>query len=183
VSTTTGSRVTASGLVVPLLVGSSVAVVLGVYGGLHQPTGRAVNVAGFSDPGAVKSWLATVALAMLVVQVVTAAGMWGRLGVVAPRWSATVHRWSGRLALLTLVPVAVHCLYALGFQDHSARTLVHSLAGCFFFGAVTTKLLALSRPRLPGWTLPLLGGLVTVALVGLWLSSALWFFSTFGLAR
>jgi hypothetical protein len=41
-----------------------------------------------------------------------------------------VHRWSGRLAFLVSIPVAMHCLYALGFQAFDLRVLVHSLLGC-----------------------------------------------------
>jgi hypothetical protein len=48
-------------LVVPSLIGALVALTLGIYGRLHHPTGIAVNIAGFSSPGSVKSWLATAA--------------------------------------------------------------------------------------------------------------------------
>ena len=34
--------------------------------------------------------------------------------------------------------------------------------------------------RLPGWLLPIVGGLVFAVLTALWLTSALWFFRTFG---
>ena len=33
---------------------------------------------------------------------------------------------------------------------------------------------------MPGWALPVFGGLVFTALVGLWLTSSLWFFTTVG---
>jgi hypothetical protein len=33
---------------------------------------------------------------------------------------------------------------------------------------------------LPGWTLPVAGGAVFTALVGIWLTSSLWFFDNFG---
>ena len=78
------------------------------------------------------------------------------------------------------IPVVVHCLYAAGFQAYSPRILVHSLLGCFFFGAFTVKMLVLSRKGMPNWALPLFGGLVFSALVGLWLTSSLWFFTTVG---
>jgi hypothetical protein len=41
-------------------------------------------------------------------------------------------------------------------------------------------MLGLRRPGLPGWALPVLGGLLFTVLVGLWWTSALWFFGTFG---
>ena len=94
-----------------------------------------------------------------------------------------VHRWAGRVAVLLTLPVVVHCLYALGFDHSSPRTLAHSLLGTFFFGAFTTKMLSLARPGVPERTLPIVGGLFFSALVGIWLTSALWFFTTFGLTR
>jgi hypothetical protein len=58
--------------------------------------------------------------------------------------------------------------------------LVHSLLGCFFFGAFTAKMLLLTKKELPGWVLPVIGGGVFTGLVGLWMTSSLWFFTTFG---
>jgi hypothetical protein len=155
-------------------------VTLGVYGSLHDPTGVAVNVAGFSSPQTVKVWLATGAAGCALVQLLSALAMWGRFGDPAPTWSAPVHRWSGRLAFLLAVPVAVHCLYALGFGTYGTRTLAHSLLGCFFFGAFAGKMLVLPRRGLRDWVLPVLAGAVFTALIGLWCTSALWFFTTFG---
>jgi hypothetical protein len=169
-------------LVVPSLIGALVALTLGVYGRLHNPTGYAINIAGFSSPGAVKSWLATGAFVFALVQVGSALVMYGKVPrVAAPSWIGGLHRWSGRAAFLLAVPVAVHCLYALGFQHYSTRVLVHSLLGCAFFGAFTIKMLVLPKSDLPNWTLPALGALVFTALTGVWFTSAYWFFSTFGI--
>jgi hypothetical protein len=178
--TTAGNRAGAAFLV-PLGAGTVVAVVLGVYGSLHTPTGVAVNVAGFSSPMSVKAWLATVVVVLAIVQLLSALAMYGKLGRAAPAWVAPVHRWSGRLAFLVSIPVALHCLYALGFQSFDTRVLLHSLLGCFFYGAFVAKMLLLRKDGAPGWSLPLLGGLVFTALVGLWLSASLWFFTQSGL--
>ena len=59
--------------------------------------------------------------------------------------------------------------------------LLHSLFGCVFFGAFAVKMLSLPKRGLPGWALPLLGGLVFAMLTGLWLTSSLWFFTTTGI--
>ena len=169
-------------LVVPVAIGIAVAVGLGVYGRLHEPALVAVNVAGFSSPIVVKSWLATAAFVLALVQLGSALVMWGKIpGVAAPSWIGGLHRWSGRLAVLVTVPVAVHCLYALGFDFSAPRALVHSLLGCFFYGVFVTKMLALSRPNLPDWSLPVIGGLTFSALTGLWLTASVWFFTTKGL--
>ncbi|MET7743176.1 DUF6529 family protein [Streptomyces sp. NPDC005385] len=163
---------------VPALVAAAVALGLGVYGRLHDPAGTAFNLAGFSSAGAVKSWLATAAFLFALVQFASALMMYGKLP--GPGWAATLHRWSGRIAFLVAVPVAVHCLYALGYQTYETRVLLHSLLGCFFFGAFSAKMLLLRWERLPGWLLPIVGGLVFAVLTAIWLTSALWFFRTFG---
>ncbi|WP_308220922.1 DUF6529 family protein [Micromonospora phytophila] len=167
-------------LLVPVLLGAAVAVAMGVYGRIHTPTGVAVNLAGFSGPLTVKVWLGSGAVLLAVVQLLSALAMWGRLGRFSPSWAPAVHRWSGRAAFLLAVPVAVHCLYALGFADHDTRTLAHSALGCLFFGAFTTKMLALPRRGLAGWVVPVVGGLVFTALTGVWLTSSVWYFTTFG---
>lgn len=164
-------------MLVPLGIGSLVAVTLGAYAGLHEPRGVAVNLAGFSGPLAAKSWLATGAAVLALVQLASSVAIRRR---AAPALVGTVHRWSGRGAFLLAVPVAVHCLYAVGFQVGSPRALVHSLLGCLFFGGFVVKMLGLRRDGLPGWVLPVLGGVVFAALVGLWLTSSLWFFQTSG---
>ncbi len=163
---------------VPALVAAAVAVGLGVYGKVHDPEGTAFNLAGFSSTSAVKSWLATTAFGFALVQVVSALMVYGKLP--GPGWSATLHRWSGRIAFLVAVPVAVHCLYAFGYQTYDSRVMWHSLLGCFFFGVFSAKMLLLRWDRLPGWLLPVVGGLVFTALTIVWLTSALWFFRTFG---
>jgi uncharacterized protein DUF6529 len=171
-------------LIVPSLIGGLVALTLGVYGGLHHPTGVVVNIAGFSSAGYVKSWLATVATFFAIVQVTSALVMYGKIPRVrAPSWIGRLHQWSGRIAFLAAVPVAIDCLYGLGFQTYSTRVLIHSVLGCAFFGFFTIKMLILPKRGLPNWTLPLVGAIVFTVLVGLWFTSAFWFFSTFGVHR
>src|SRR5256714_9158895 len=171
----------AAAILVPLLAGAVVSVVLGVYGGLHTPTGVAVNIAGFSSTQSVKAWLATVVVVLAVVQLLSALAMYGKLGGGAPAWVAPVHRWSGRLAFLVSIPVALHCLYALGFQSYDTRVLLHSLLGCFFYGVFVAKMLLLRKDGAPGWALPVGRGLLVTALVGLWLSASLWVLTRSGL--
>jgi len=174
------SNKTAVTLIVPAIIGCAISAGIGVYGSIHEPTNLAVNVAGFSSPLTVKVWLATLAFTFAVVQLVSALVMYGKLPIKAPSWIGTLHRWSGRVAFLAAVPVAMHCLYALGFSTYDTRTMIHSALGTFFFGAFTTKMLVLTKKGTPGWALPLLGGLVFTALAGLFISSSLWYFTTFG---
>jgi hypothetical protein len=161
-------------VVIAFVIGTAVSFGLGVYGRLHTPSGHAVNIAGFSTGAAAKAALASVVMALVIVQTVTAMGIYGRIPLRGA-WVGTVHRWSGRLAVLISVPVAVHCLYALGFQTYDGRVIAHSLFGCFFYGAFVFKMLILTRDDSPKWALPLAGGLVLTGLTALWVTGVLWF--------
>lgn len=169
----------AANILVTLAAGCVVALLLGVYGRLHEPTGYSVNIIGFSSGAYAKAWLATLAALLGVVQLFSARIMYGR--AAAPAWVSTLHRWSGRIAVLLTVPVVVHCLFALGFDTSTPRVLVHSLLGCLFYGAFVSKMLSLARRGLPGWMVPVLGGVLFTALIGVWLTSAVWLFGTKGL--
>jgi len=161
-------------VVIAFAIGTAVSFGLGVYGRLHTPSGHAVNIAGFSTGAAAKAFLASVVMALVLVQTVTAMGLYGRIPLRGA-WVGTVHRWSGRLAVLISVPVAVHCLYALGFQTYDGRVIAHSLFGCFFYGAFVFKMLILTRDDSPNWALPLAGGLVLTGITALWVTGVLWF--------
>lgn len=162
----------------PVVAGVGVTVALGVYGRLHEPVVTA-DVAAFLRVQTMKVWLATAIAALLLVQLLTALGVYGVLPSGA--WVSGVHRWSGRLALLLSVPVAVHCLYTFGLRSDTPRVLAHSVFGCLLYGVFVTKMLLLSRPgQGRGWGVPLAGGLVLVTAAGLWMTSALWFFTTIG---
>jgi hypothetical protein len=167
---------------IAVVLGAVVAVALGVFGKVHEPQYFSINLAGFSSGLTVKAWLATLAMVLALFQLVSAFAMYRLIpGGRAPAWIGTAHVWSGRLAVLVSVPVAVHCLYALGFQSYDNRVLFHSLFGCFFYGAFVTKMLLLTRKGLRAWVIPVAGGLVFFGLLYVWLTSALWFFDTNGI--
>ncbi|MDN5915206.1 MAG: DUF6529 family protein [Pseudonocardia sp.] len=179
--TAPGGNSPTGGVLLVAGIGSLVAVGLGVYGHLHEPAGFAFYAAGFSSGTAAKAWLGTGAFVLALIQLGSASLMYGRWPrIPALPWIGVLHRWAGRAAVLLTVPVAVHCLYALGFQFSSPRVLLHSLFGCLFYGAFVTKMLGLRRTDLPGWMLPALGGAVFAALVAVWLTSSVWFLATSG---
>jgi Family of unknown function (DUF6529) len=171
-------------VLIPAGIGAAVALAIGAYANAHDPTGESILGDGlfFSATLNMKAWLATAAILFAMFQVVSALWLYGRLpgSPDVPRWLGTAHRVSGTLAFLVSLPVAYHCLWALGFQDATGRTLVHSLAGCFFYGAFVAKVVVVESRGLPGWTLPVAGGAVFTALVVIWLTSSLWFFDNFG---
>ena len=134
----------------------------------------------FSSTIAAKAWFATAAVILALVQVTTAARIYGKLRFLPDRGAAiaTAHRWSGRIAFLCTLPVFFHCVTILGFQTPDARVALHSIVGTFLYGVFVAKVLIVRDHSLPAWALPT-AGLTLASLLGvLWLSSSLWYFTT-----
>ena len=162
-------------------IGTLVSVGLGVYARLHETTFFAFNLAGFSSGTAAKAWLATLAFAAragpahLGVDHVRADP---GAGAALDRHAAPLvgaGRGAGHGARRRALPLRA------GFETTALRGLVHSVAGCFFYGAFVAKMLVLQRHEAPSWALPVLGGAVFTGLTVLWLTAAAWFFGTSGL--
>jgi hypothetical protein len=164
-----------------LAIGAVVAIALGTYGRVHDPTGDTALVAFFSGQIQFKAWLATLAILFAVAQVLSAFRIYGRFGAPAPPWLGEVHRLTGTLAFLCSLPVAYHCLWSIGFWADPGlnRVFVHSVAGCLFYGLFAIKVLAVRSGDRLGWALPLLGGSVFTLLVLIWATSSYWFFTSF----
>lgn len=134
----------------------------------------------FSSAIAGKAWLATLAIALALVQVATGARIFGRLAGVLPfdgGTAARIHRWSGRLAVLVTLPVVFHCVTILGFETTDTRVAIHSIVGSFVYGVLAAKLLVVREHDFPGWLLPVAGGTLFSALAVMWLTSSLWYFT------
>jgi Family of unknown function (DUF6529) len=181
-TTTTRATRGRPGFAAALLLGAVVAVTIGVYAKVHNPSLKPLFLAGFSGMLQLKTWLASVALMLVLAQVTSALWMWGRLPGAgpAPGWISPVHRWTGSVAFVVTIPVALHCVWSLGFVTSTPRVLLHSIFGCAFYGAYAAKMLGLRLRGLPGWAVPVLGGTVFALFVLVWLSSALWFFTRSG---
>lgn len=181
----------ASPAIRPLALAGLAAVILGValyvFGIEHTPD---YSISLFGETGQdtfdLKSWLATGVLAFAVVQLGLALWMYGKLPWVgaAPPQVGPVHRAIGVLTILATIPIAYHCAFAYGVQTHlDTRVTVHSIAGCFIYGAFLGKVIVVQSPRwrVPSWLIPLLGGTLVVTVVVLWYTSALWYFNDFKL--
>ena len=126
-----------------------------------------------------KTWLATAVVALACAQLVTAAHIYELLRLRSKgRLYHVAHRWSGRVAVLLTLPVAYHCVFLLGFGTWSPRALIHSVLGSALYGAVVAKVLVVRSSRFAPWVLPVAGSLLFVLILGLWLTSALWFFAS-----
>jgi hypothetical protein len=137
----------------------------------------------FSDPIHLKVWLATAALVLGMFQVFTSARVFELVRFPPQgRFWARVHRTSGWLAIGLTLPVAYNCIFLLGFQTFDARVLAHSLFGSAFYGTFLGKVWLVRGTGYPGWALAIAGGLLFAILLGLWLTSSLWFFRTYGIS-
>lgn len=179
-SVAAAERPAAPKLLLAALIGAGVALALGVYGKVHDPSQQLVFTLFFSSTISMKVWLGTAAAAFAVVQVISAMWVYGRLPGRTPAWAGSVHRISGRLAFIVSLPVAYHCLWSLGFQDTDTRVLAHSLLGCAVYGAFASKVTIVRSRGLPGLALPVAGGIMFAVLIGAWLTSALWFIDESG---
>lgn len=135
----------------------------------------------FSDTLYMKAWLASAALVLAGGQLVTAAGMYGVLGISRrTRFYQIMHRWSGRVAITLTLPVAFNCLFELGIDPFDMRIMVHAILGAFIYGIFVAKFLLIRIDRAPGWLLPIFGSALFATILGLWLTSAYWLFSLYG---
>jgi hypothetical protein len=159
------------------LLAVGIAVAIYVAGRLHQPDYSRVMFG--LDAFELKSALSTIALGLAVVQVLLALWIYRRLPAAGapPRQVRLTHRVIGFGLFALTVPIAVHCIVAYGVQLTSPRVAIHSIAGCFFYGAFAAKVLLVHSRRLPAWVLPVAGGTLAIILGVLWYTSALWFYN------
>ena len=163
------------------LLAIGVATALYVAGRLHQPD-YTFSMFG-ADPFPPKSLLATIALGLAGVQVLLALWIYRRLPLAGspPRPVPVTHRVTGFAVFALTIPVAVHCLIVYGVQLTSPRVAIHSVAGCFLYGAFAAKVLLVHSRRLPGWALPVAGGTLAIVIGVLWYTSALWYYNGYQL--
>jgi len=169
-------------LLLPTATAAALAAGLYAFGAQHTPD-YSIGLFGRTGLGtlSLKSWIATGILALAAVQVLLALRMYGKAftRVGPPKAVRTTHRAVGVAIFLATLPVAYHCAFAYGVQTHiSARVAVHSLAGCFFYGAFAAKVLIVRSSRMPGWALPVAGGTLVALVAVLWSTSAYWYFTT-----
>ena len=168
--------------------GAVVALLVGVFGTVHDPTLAGTTTFGFRTVIDMKVVLSVVIGVLAVLQLLGALWMYGKLGIRAPSWLGTAHRISGAIAVVLIVFVAYHCLWALGLEAGTladgtpvaTRTVVHGIFGCAVLGAVVVKVVAVRSRRSPGWFLPVAGGLLFALLVVVVMTSAVWYIGTKG---
>jgi hypothetical protein len=186
-----GDSAPPGGTAVPLAglaAGAVVALLVGVFGKVHQPTLAGTTTLGFQTVIDMKVVLSVAIGLLAVLQILGALWMYGKLGVRAPSWLGTAHRISGAVAFVLIVVVAYHCLWALGLQTGTLaagvpvapRAVIHGLLGCATIGALVVKVVAVRSRRSPGWFLPVAGGLLFTLLIAVVMTSAVWYIGAQG---
>ena len=174
------ARANPAWLAVPLVAFALVALTVGLVARqtVREPYTAPFFHLFFTDTLHMKAWLVTAAMMLACGQLVTAARIYERLSLPPRgRFYNVLHRWSGRAAIVLTLPVVYHCVFMLGFETQSLRVLIHSLLGSALYGAVVAKVLIVRSTRFASWVLPVAGGLVFSILLGVWMTSALWFFA------
>jgi hypothetical protein len=164
---------------VAVIVGAAVAVLLGVNDRRHPGSVEPVKL-GFGSVIQMKTWLSLVVGVLLLVQLVGALWMYGRLRSPAPAWVGPAHRTVGFVAVLVSLPVAYDCLLAFGVQTYQPRVLAHALLGCAAYGALVVKVFAVHSRTSPRWFLPVAGGLLFALFLAAVLTSAVWYTAQYG---
>jgi hypothetical protein len=167
---------------IPLLafaLGAAVAVLLGVNDRRHPASAHPIKL-GFASVIQMKTWLALVVGVLVLLQLVGALWMYGRLGRSAPAWVGPAHRVSGVVAVVVSLPVAYDCLLAFGIQSYQPRVLAHALLGCAVYGALVVKVFAVRSRTSPAWFLPVAGGLLFTLFLLAVLTSAVWYAAQYG---
>ncbi|MGY3684970.1 DUF6529 family protein [Streptomyces sp. TE33382] len=123
-----------------------------------------------------KAHLSTGLLGLALIQLGLALWMYGRMPGArkTPRSVPLWHRVLGFLIFLFSTPIAFHCLTTYGIETTTPRVAIHSFTGCALYGAFVAKVIVVRSSRLPGWLLPVVGGLLLLGVALLWYTAALW---------
>ncbi|MFJ8787889.1 DUF6529 family protein [Streptomyces sp. NPDC102462] len=161
-----------------------VAVTAGLYwfGRAHIPDYQSslFGQRGYDARG-LKARLGSALLCLALIQLFLALWMYGVLPALrtASHRVHTTHRVIGLTAFLLSLPIAWHCITAYGVRLTSTRVAVHSLTGCFLYGAFVAKVVVVRHRGWPGWALPLAGGVLVTTIALLWYAAAFWYLNGF----
>lgn len=123
--------------------GSAVALALGAYAVLHEPTARDFVFYGFDSAASWKHAFTVLAALLFVAQAALAiklAQLFGCRATGRP-WLWDLRRLLATLAVGFSLPVAFHCIWVLGFRTDDLAITAHSIAGCVAYGVVVAAIL------------------------------------------
>ena len=132
--------------------GAAVAIALGVYGRVHDPSQQLVFTLFFSSTISMKVWIGQPRRwCSPCVQVLSALWVYGKLrrrGAAVGRRPRTASRDGSRSSSRCRSPTTASGRSAS--RTRTTRVLVHSLLGCAFYGAFAAKVTIVRSKGLPG---------------------------------
>ena len=115
----------------------------------------------------------TTVFALAGLQVLLAARFYGRTSFpgINGGTAATLHRWSGRVALVLAVAVAYSCVAGPAGPTSPTRVLLHSIFGIAAFVVLTVKFLILRVVKGGDKALPIAGVSLFLVFAAIWATS------------
>src|SRR4051794_14961156 len=86
--------------------GAVIALLLGVFGKVHDPTVKGTTTLGFHTVIDMKVVITAVIGVLAVLQLIGALWLFGKLRIQAPPWLGTAHRISGAITVVLMLFVA-----------------------------------------------------------------------------
>lgn len=135
----------------------------------------------YSDAkSAIKAAGATVVAFLAVSQLYTMESAMGHLprAGIRMRMLMRAHRWGGRILLILAVLIAYFCMTDLGAPPSPVRGAIHAVLAATAFTAIAIKLILIRfRPHAAYNIAPWLGRYAAVAFVGVWITSAVAYYT------
>ncbi len=128
----------------------------------------------------VKSFLATLAFTLAVLNLLIMAQLYGKLRLfpLAPGTLSRWHRRQGDVILLLFLFVAYHCLTGATVDPRDWRVLAHAIFGSTVLALILSKVVVVRfLPRVMAY-IGIIGSVLFVSTTGVFLSSAIWYFFT-----
>lgn len=159
-------------LAVPIGAGVVVSSGLALYAAVHDPTGRGLAFVSSTSVDDVKRVLTAVAVVALLAQIALGLRLVARAGPAPAAGQDDPHavarqveRLLGTVAFACTIPVAFHCLWALGAQGGDLPVLLHSTFGIVGYGVWTARTLAVRAGPAAAVAVPGLGVALGMAVV------------------
>lgn len=119
-----------------------------------------------------KAAFASVIIVLAGLQVLLAAGLYGRLRLAgSPETAARLHRWNGRLTLYLAVLVGGVCVITQAGPTSPTRVFLHSVFGTLLFVLLAAKFTVLRLTKSGQNLLPVLGISLFITFGAIWATS------------
>ena len=130
-----------------------------------------------------KSYLATALLVLALAQLTViglALGWFGHASPLSRRRLRLFHRFEGYIALLIILTIAYDCVFVIHPRLTPPRVTIHSFLGPAVIGLILAKFVTVRLFPRRFRLLPPMGLSLFIAIVAIWITSAAWYFTSYG---